>query len=1221
MAQKPEGEYLSVGSADARTESYTTATGGAAAGQDLTKWITNVNRFKQDETKVAAKKIAKKSSFSKMADGIKRRLSKSDAGEATDENAAAGDDAAAADAATKKKDVDIVEFAYTPEECATRINEAGEKDKRMRISMKVDAFNEYSKQTIDLTTKLDLENEGLSAAAAEAILAIDGENVLTPPTETPWYILLLLNMVGGFSTLLWIASIMCFVAFGIQESEGEESSDNLALGLVLAFVVIATGLFSYLQEKQSSDVMKSFAKLVPQQCTVIRGGTKIGNFEASQLVEGDIVELQDGDRVPADIRVIQATNFKVDNASLTGESEAQKREIDTDLSETTANAPLEAKNIAFFTTSAVSGSAKGIVVRTGDRTVIGQIKELVTAGKADAEDTPIAKEIHHFIFLISSVAVALGVIFFIIALSIDYTFIQAIVFLIGIIVANVPEGLLATVTVCLTLTAQRMKVKSVLVKQLESVETLGSTSCICSDKTGTLTQNKMTVAHVFYGLKVAKVLEEMAEGKIGDEYLDEINNYEGENPAFKELWTIGQLNNVAVYNAGYIEEDIKLPFQERRATGNATDIGILKFCDRAATENSSDSYYDVATPGSVLEQTSNGFRVDNPYAENTDGQPMKIPFNSKNKFAGGVHQTKDKRNGDKYMYVLKGAPERIWTRCSSVLDHDGNVVEMTPERLKTVEYANERLGSQGERVIGFAMMYLDLNDFPKGFKFDAEDPFNGLTSRTDLTFVGLMALIDPPRPAVPAAVKDCQSGGIQVIMVTGDHPGTAKAIAKNIDIIKKETGEELAEADGKCGMKVGKKFAELPMTEQWEYHKKAGAQVVTGGELIDLSYMVDITNAKGEVTQERRYYVDADGNRFIDIILGHTDVVFARTSPAQKLEIVKAVQGEPNPKIVAVTGDGVNDSPALSAADIGVAMGIAGSDVSKDAADMILMNDDFSSIVEGVKEGRIVFDNLKKSIAYTLTSNIPEISPFLVFVIFQVPLPLSTVMILAIDLGTDMYPAISMAFEGPESDIMLRKPRDPKTENLVTLKLLSYTYLQIGIIQACAGFFCYFVVFSDCGFEPYKLLGFRETWEEEDGFVEDTYGNEWSYETRVAIEQSAQTSYFVSIVIVQWADLIICKTRVLSLFEQGMHNMPMNRALVFETCLGAAVCYIPNVYVGLKTRPLSFNWWLPALSFSALIFTYDEIRKYLMRSERAANVAKGLDPLEHPGFVERNTYY
>merc|ERR1711935_190545 len=257
-----------------------------------------------------------------------------------------------------------------------------------------------------------------------------------------------------------------------------------------------------------------------------------------------------------------------------------------------------------------------------------------------------------------------------------------------------------------------------------------------------------------------------------------------------------------------------------------------------------------------------------------------------------------------------------------------------------------------------------------------------------------------------------------------------------------------------------------------------------------------------------------------------------------------------------------------------------------------------------------------------LTSNIPEISPFLIFVILNVPLPLSTVMILAIDLGTDMYPAISMAFEGPESDIMLRKPRDPEKDNLVTLKLLSYTYLQIGIIQACAGFFCYFVVMSDCGFKPLDLINLRDAWDDEDiESVTDTYGNEWTYDARKVIEESAQTSYFSSIVIVQWADLIICKTRVLSLFEQGMHNMPMNRALVFETALGAAVCYIPGIYAGLKTRPLSFNWWLPALSFSALIFTYDEIRKYLMRSSRQAAINKGLDPLLHPGFVERNTYY
>ena len=444
-------------------------------------------------------------------------------------------------------------------------------------------------------------------------------------------------------------------------------------------------------------------------------------------------------------------------------------------------------------------------------------------------------------------------------------------------------------------------------------------------------------------------------------------------------------------------------------------------------------------------------------------------------------------------------------------------------------------------------------------------------------------------PSSPDAVVKCRSAGIKVIMVTGDHPITAKAIARSVGIISdgQETVEDIAARRN------------IPVEEV--NPREARAAVIHGGEIKDLSEKA-----------------------LDEVLMYHSEIVFARTSPQQKLIIVEGCQRMG--AIVAVTGDGVNDSPALKKADIGVAMGIAGSDVSKQAADMILLDDNFASIVTGVEEGRLIFDNLKKSIAYTLTSNIPEISPFLLFILADVPLPLGTVTILCIDLGTDMVPAISMAYEFAESDIMKRQPRNPFTDKLVNERLISMAYGQIGMIQASAGedsrddspplfdifhagFFVYFVIMCENGFWPSHLLGLRRAWDSQAvNDLEDSYGQEWTYADRKILEYTCHTAFFVSIVVVQWADLIICKTRKNSVFQQGMKNHFMNFGLCFETCLAAILSYTPGMDKGLRMYPLKINWWLPAIPFSVLIFCYDETRKFLLRRNPG-------------GWIESETYY
>jgi sodium/potassium-transporting ATPase subunit alpha len=421
-------------------------------------------------------------------------------------------------------------------------------------------------------------------------------------------------------------------------------------------------------------------------------------------------------------------------------------------------------------------------------------------------------------------------------------------------------------------------------------------------------------------------------------------------------------------------------------------------------------------------------------------------------------QSEDADNKHLCVY-MKGAPERILVRCSKILV-GGQEVEFTQDLRDEVSKANADFGKLGERVLAFARCRLDASKYGQDYPFDvktwkewgmeqkqsasnyASTP--GSFPMHDLTLVGVVSLNDPPRPKVDLSVNKCRSAGIKVIMVTGDQPPTAAAIAHKVNIIK-HPKKEWNYMVNELGMSEEKALEEC-------------TAIVIHGDLL----------AKKHLEQQHMSDDDPQKGQYLQQWINKHEVVFARTTPSQKLLIVDACQRAGH--VVAVTGDGVNDSPAIKKADIGIAMG-SGSDVAKNAADMLLLDDNFSSIVNGVEEGRLIFDNLKKSIAYTLSSNIPEILPFIFFIVFQVPLPLSTVLILCIDLGTDMIPAISFAYENPELDIMDRVPRNAKRDHLVNSKLICFAYLQIGVIQASAGMYTYFLILNDYGIRPHTLWG------------------------------------------------------------------------------------------------------------------------------------------------------
>eukprot|EP00271_Cylindrocystis_brebissonii_P021535 TRINITY_DN7756_c0_g1_i2.p1 TRINITY_DN7756_c0_g1~~TRINITY_DN7756_c0_g1_i2.p1 ORF type:complete len:1167 (+),score=247.04 TRINITY_DN7756_c0_g1_i2:363-3863(+) len=1067
-----------------------------------------------------------------------------------------------------------------------------------------------------------------------------GSNRLTPPKTTPWWLKYLLQYTNFFALLLLVAGCLCFVAYVLDKRKEKE---NLYLASILFGVVFVTCTFSYIQESKSERVMETLMNLIPTKCHVIRDGYD-NVIDATEVVPGDVVLLADGDRVPADVRIITADDFRVDNSSLTGEAEPVERSPELQLN--AAGEPitqtLEASNLAFYTTIVASGHARGVIIACGDNTVMGQIAGL--ALETSTLQTPIAREIDHFVTQIATGATCMGVLFGILSLAIGNHWLETVVFAIGVIVANVPEGLMATVTVSLSLAAHRMHSKNVLVKNLESVETLGSTTVICSDKTGTLTQNRMSVRHLWYDGKIftspAPKNRVEWEAMFKDAVLGQ-QLYNPEATTFSKLQLIATLCNNASFAAGSqsMNMDVEMAkpgfnIHALPCAGDASEQGLLKFVEPI--------------------RSAKNMRIAWP-------KLYEIKFNSLNKWQLSIHKHE---GGYPPLLVLKGAAERVLAKCSKIMVN-GQAQPITEALRRQYHDAYETLGGFGERVMGFA--YSDLEGFANDFPFTNKPQPNFPSD--NLTFVGLISLMDPPRSGVKEAVTKCKTGGIKVYMVTGDHPITATAIAKEVGILDQEK------------MDSGR------------------AQVVTGD---DIRRWQDESNKS--LSQE-----------YWDEALNRDQVIFARVSPAHKLLIVEHCQrrGE----IVAVTGDGVNDAPALKKADIGIAMGISGKDVTKEAADMVLMDDNFASIVMGVEEGRLIFDNLKKTICYALTVNCPELIPFLVNVIIGIPLPLSTVLMLAICLGTDMLPAVSLAYEEKEADIMERPPRNAKVDRLVTGRLVFHAYLIIGIVQTFAGFLAYMVVLNDYGYEPHILpfidreLDFSlepilctvssngspiacgygcnepnyqaglpnpvnargkycfdgcdipwncsnpETRVDPfsefncDGFKGPEYCDltcesdpkmfdggklptqcdgsalsekigfpkrkplgpphapvgawywwagkkqpmpNWVYQQQVLL--FAQSSYFVAVMVTQWANVIVCKTRKLSVFTQGMGNWVLNFSLLFETGVAALLLYTPGLQTVFSTRPIMASYWIWGLPFFLGILILGELRKKVIRA-------------------------
>ncbi|EGR27496.1 K antiporter P-type alpha subunit family protein, putative [Ichthyophthirius multifiliis] len=836
----------------------------------------------------------------------------------------------------------------------------------------------------DLRKRLNTDfKQGLQEAIAIQLNQKDGDNKLTEKKKLPGWLRFFKEISNGFAILLWVCTVLCFITYGIDTSQ----TSNLYVAIVLMFIILLTGYLTYMQTAKSEALMEGFKNFLPQVCYVFRDGM-LKQIPVEKLVIGDLVQIKAGMKIPADIRIIESMEMKVDNSPFTGETEPLLRTIDC----SHPLNPLETSNLAFFGTLCTSGIGKGVVIRIGDNTTLGQIADLASSGQK--VKTPLRKELD------SIIGVSLGFLFFILDLLVIKAGVaNSISNGIGILVANVPEGLLGCITISLAITAKKLADKMVLVKNLEAVETLGSTSCICSDKTGTLTQNVMTVKHMWYNGQIINAVNK-SQLPITQDLEYDINDR-----GFQALHLNAILSSEAQFN---IEENINredIDFSKCPVFGDATETGLLRFYQ---------SIEDV-------EKTRMKFK----FAKTKEGAPARMPFNANDKFALTI--VEQSTNDSDYCIYIKGAPERIWKFCKYIL-LEQRKVEIQQEWDRKFNDVNLRFGKGGERVLGFAKLHLLREEFQLNQSyFNVSSKINYNFKLENFTFVGLISLIDPPKTRVPHAVLECRSAGIKVIMVTGDQPPTAAAIARECNIIPRnvETNEDIMEKN--------------PGISWDEAIQKAKAIVVHGDRIMD-----SLEREKEENNQELYY---------IGQWVKKDYCVFARTTPAQKLQIVKACQSQGY--ICAVTGDGVNDSPAIKQADIGISMNLSGADVTKDAADMILLDDDFASIINGVEEGRKIFDNLKKTIVYLLTSNIPQLIPFLINVIFGYPLPLSSMFVLCICVGTDILPAISLAYEEAEIDIMTRKPRK-KDDHLVSAKLIIHAYLLMGLISTCGGFAAYF---------------------------------------------------------------------------------------------------------------------------------------------------------------------
>ncbi len=880
--------------------------------------------------------------------------------------------------------------------------------------------------------------DGLTAAEAAERLRELGKNALGAPARFRLLRSLLRQLTNFFSLLLDVAAVLCFVADAMQPGERMD-----ILGWALLSVSLLNASFAFFQEYRVERAMQALAKFLPPHVAVRREGHEI-EMLAEDVVPGDVLFIEEGDRIPADARLVQCTDLLVNNAPLTGESAAVA------LTETAAPGRLlDSSNIVFAGCSVLKGSALAVVFATGERTQFGQVAALSRDIRRPA--SPLERQTAHMVRVLTAIAVTMGGVFFAYGLFSGRPLWVNLVFMLGIIVANVPEGLLPTFTLSLAMGSLRMARQNVLVKSLNAVEGLGAVHAICTDKTGTLTLNQLSITRLVdaRGTEITQARPRRAE----------------------------------ILRAGLIASESHQ--QEGKWVGDPLDVALAELYA-----------IEVGDVDEILRSTTRHFA-----------------FDLRKRRAAGFWQG---RGGA--VFAVKGAWEALRPRIGEIAESNGVGFEATPGSLAEIDVLVDRLAGEGQRIIAIATRVVSTD----ALELEQEDLEQGLRLE------GFLCLEDPLRPEVPDAVTKCGQAGIRVLLITGDHPQTATAIARKARI--------LPASDPSTG----------------------------GAEPLLIS---------GEDLERLRQAELCD-------LLERGVCVFARTTPEQKMKIVTALKRLG--LVVAMTGDGVNDAPALKAADVGIAMGVGGTDVAREAAQIILLDDNFASIVSGVAEGRTIFDNIRKFTNYVLVSNGPEILPYLIYILFPVPLALTIIQILAIDLGTDIIPSMALGQEPTDEDTMTRSPRG-RDEPLLNFRLVAHSYFFLGLIEAAYSLVLFFWVLHAGG---------------------------WHYGERLTasdpLYQSATGLALATIMLMQIGNFIGRRSATRSGLDRGLFtNRLILIGFAIEIGFSWATLYFPPLCRVLGTGPVSQEMYAMAWLGAPLIFVADYLRKRLVSFARHAKRPHG----------------